>query len=67
MNISFAGIGIGADDPTVERVDEDVDIVGASSFRSDEDLSVYIAVVNAAPAPALAAAMTANVVLDMVG
>lgn len=64
----MAGIGIGADPPAVGEVENVVvvvDIVLLSGLRSDRN--EYMVAVIAAPAPALAAAITANVVFDIVG
>ena len=60
-------MGTGAEVPLVETVVVVVDIVllAVSSLRSDCDLNEYMAAVTAAPAPALAAAMIASVLLDM--
>lgn len=68
VNICLAGIGIGADPPAVGEVENVVvvvDIVLLSGLRSDRN--EYMVAVIAAPAPALAAAITANVVFDIVG
>lgn len=65
MKICLAGIGIGVGAVGKLEVVLLVDI--ESILRSDWDLREYMVAVIAAPAPALAAAMTANVVLDMMG
>lgn len=67
VKICLEGIGTGAETAFVEMVVVVFDIVlfVVSSLRSDVDRKEYIAAVTAAPAPALAAAIMAKVLLDM--
>jgi hypothetical protein len=65
-NTCFAGIGIGAVAAgVVDTVVVVVDIVFISGFRSEAERELYMLAVMAAPAPALAAAIIAIVVFDM--
>jgi len=69
VKICLDGIGIGAEVAFVETVVvvvDDIVWLAVSSLRSDCDLNEYIVAVMAAPAPALAAAIIAKVVLDIV-
>lgn len=64
-NTGLPGMGMGADAAgVVDTVVVVVDIVFVSSLRSERRL--YMLAVMAAPAPALAAAMIASVVFDIV-